>query len=131
MSIAITDDVLRSLLRTTRSHPLDDLEEDEDAWHLGTFSISKHSATWNNGWTFSLQRESRLYKRWFDLADLGVKGWVIIFRVDETSDVEEQCPGWVPPKREKDADRWIKFLNTKIRERLAVESAPLPTARLR
>jgi len=118
----ITDDVIRSLLRTTRSRPLEGLHENADSWRLGTFGILKHQPCWNNGWTFDLLPEARFYKRWFELPDLGAKGWAIIFRIfdpaGEPTKNYEQFPGWVPPEREREADQWIALLNAEIRARL-------------
>lgn len=117
--MSITDDTIRLLLD---SKQIENLREDPDSWRLGTFGILKRQPSFNNGWTFPLQATSRFYKRWFDLPDLGARGWVIIFRifdpVGEPTEPYEQFPGWVPPERGGDADRWIEFLNAQIRARL-------------
>lgn len=126
---AMTDEVLRTLLGGSRSQPLGELEESSDGWwHLFTFAISKSRAVYSDGWTHPLRPESRLYKRWFEFPDIGMRGWAIIFRIfDPTGEPEqmyETFPGWVPPDREKDADRWIEFLNAQIRDRISTSASP-------
>jgi hypothetical protein len=125
------DNELRETIQLLRETPLSGLSESEHEWHLETFSISKVRPSYRIGWSFALQPESRLYKRWFDLSDLGKNGWAIIFRVWDASSnpnypgVYEKFPGWVPPEREKEADQWITFLNAEIRARL-LESGQIP-----
>jgi hypothetical protein len=122
MSRTITDDVIKLLLGGGRRHAIAQLKENDDAWMLGTFGIKKHSAGYTDGWGHSLRPESRFYKRWFEFPEIGARGWAIIFRIfDPVGESEDRCesfPGWVPPDREAEADRWIEFLNAEIAARL-------------
>lgn len=120
---AVTDDTIRLLLSAKKlDGDFADLEDYKTEWSLGTFSISKLRPTYGIGWTLPLQPASRLYKRWFEFHDLAVRGWAIIFRiadpVGEPTGKFEVFVGWVPPERERDADRWIAFLNAQIHDRL-------------
>lgn len=118
------DNELRASLRTVRDTPLKGFSEDPYAWHLDSFGIYKQKCAYNIGWAFALWPESRIYKRWFDFPDLGMKGWAIILRVwdadsnPKSPGVYEKFPGWVPPEREGEADQWITFLNAEIRDRI-------------
>lgn len=124
----VTDEYIRTLLRSSAElHKLNELKEDDSAFRLRTFSILKRQPSYDNGWTWALRPTSRFYKRWFDLADIGVRGWAIVFRIhdpDETYGVEELMAGWVPPEREHDADRWIAVLNAEVRDRLQGKNHP-------
>jgi hypothetical protein len=113
MSKAVTDADLGILLRSTRSEPLTELAFSDGWWRFRTFSVATFRPVYSNGWTFSLKPESRFYKRWFDFPELGLRGWAIIFDPGWT---DELFPGWVPPEREHDADRWIEFLNALVRD---------------
>jgi hypothetical protein len=128
MTTEFDDDKLRRFLRGTRSAPLENLDESDDVWRLGTFSISKRRAVWNDGWTHDLRPESRLYKRWFDFPDEGKSGWAIIFRIfDPTNDGAkhyETFPGWVPPERGAEVDGWIELLNGAIAQRFVPTDRP-------
>jgi tetratricopeptide (TPR) repeat protein len=131
MTTEFDDDLLRIFLRGTRSEPLRTLQ-DLDGWlHLFTFSISRDRPVYSDGWTHDLRPESRLYKRWFDLPDTKKRGWAIIFRIFDPQEPGtknfESIPGWVPPEREADADRWIRRLNDEIHARLtAAAKEPAP-----
>jgi hypothetical protein len=126
---AVTDERIRSLLRGAPDiRQLTNLKEDDEAFRLLTFSIKKHQPKYSNGWSSDLRPTSRFYKRWFDLPDIGVRGWAVIFRIhdpDGTPGTYELMPGWVPPEGERDADRWIEVLNGEIRDRLAGKNYPL------
>jgi hypothetical protein len=119
---SVTDDVIRVLYRSKQIDEDFELTELGSEWFLGTFSIDKHEACFRIGWTYPLQPASRLYGRWFELADLGLSGWAIIFRITdpigEPTGTYEIFVGWVPAARRADADRWIDFLNSEIRNRL-------------
>jgi hypothetical protein len=118
----VTDEYIRTLLRSSADiYKLKELKEDDSAFRLRTFSIAKHQPTYSNGWTFHLRPTSRFYKRWFDLPDIGVRGWAIVFRIH---DPEEIMAGWVTPEREHDADQWIAVLNAEIRDRLQGKNHP-------
>ena len=116
------DAKIRRFVGLTRSDPIQELRESDTQWHLDTFSILKRDAAWNNGWSFGLTPDARLYKRWFDAPEHQKKGWAIIFRIADPEHSpngdHETFPGWVPPEREADADRWIEFLNNIIRRHL-------------
>lgn len=119
----LDDEAVRARAVSDRGHPLTELRESETQWHLFTFSILKRDAAWNNGFSFGLLPGAHLYKRWFDAPDQGINGWAIIFRIAEPGqfpegELHERMAGWVPPEREADADRWIAFLNERIREHL-------------
>lgn len=118
----VSDESIRSLLRGgPEIYKLDALREDDGAFRLRTLSIMKRTPCYSNGWTWDLQPTSRFYKRWFELSDIGVRGWAIVFRIHDPGrafKAEELMPGWVPPEREHDADRWITILNGEIRDRL-------------
>lgn len=120
----VTDERLRLGLWML-STPIDGISDDEESWSLDhLFQISKRKPEFRTGYVSDLAPESRLYKRWFDFPDLGIKGWAIIFRRwDPGSNPRypsgaESFRGWVPPEREKEADHWIAFLNLEIRARL-------------
>ena len=124
----MTDDTLKSLLEVSRSSPLDGLKDYGDDLALYTFSISKHRPVYSNGWTFSLWPESCFYKRWFDFPEIGKMGWAIMFHIVNPVGEEirtkwrgetEHFPGWVPPDRGPEADKWIAILNAEIAKRLA------------
>jgi hypothetical protein len=99
------------MLGGSRNTPLTELEEDDGWWRFRTFAIATFRPAYNNGWTFSLRPESRLYKRWFDFPDMGLRGWAIIF---DPGYNDVLFPGWVPPEGEQEAERWIEFLNALI-----------------
>lgn len=121
----MTDETLKNLLRGSCADPLTALEESRSDWHLDTFSISKHQASYHTGFGYALRPESCLYKRWFDFPEIGKRGWAVMFHAyDPPPDHDprgwtEQFPGWVPPERVRDADTWINFLNGEVRARLA------------
>jgi len=120
---AVTDDTIRLLLGAKKlDGDFANLEDYKTEWSLGTFSISKLRPTYGIGWTLPLQPSSRLYKRWFEFNDLAVRGWAIIFRIADPvgppTGKFEVFVGWVPSDRERDADRWIAFLNAEIHDRL-------------
>jgi hypothetical protein len=123
----VTDKTLRILLGGSRAAPLEKLEESRAAWHLGTFSILKHQASYHNGFGYALHPESCFYKRWFNFPDLEKSGWAVLFHASDPDpgsdpDDSEQFPGWVPAERVGDADIWIEFLNGEVRARLADEA---------
>ena len=101
--------------------PLARLEQNDDAWMLGTLGIDKHQPVYSDGWGHGLHPESRFYKRWFEFPDIGARGWAIILRiwdpVGEPTGRYETFPGWVPPERAAEADAWIAFLNDQIKAR--------------
>lgn len=130
---SVTDSVLRPIGDWDRGFlgPIEGFKEYPDEWFLGFVGISKTRPEHRHGFGGHLFPESRFYKRWFDLPDLGRKGWLIIFRIwDRHSNPQhpglyETFPGWVPPEREQEADHWIAFLNQEIRARLR-ESGQTP-----
>lgn len=128
----MTDETLMRLISGASTRRIEALEESEYHWHLGTFSIMKRSPKYSDGFVHDLRPESCFYKRWFDFPAIGKRGWAIMFHTrDPAPDHDpknwtEQFPGWVPPERVRDADRWIEFLNREIRDRL---SRPWPPPR--
>jgi len=126
--MTITDDRLRHLYKSNKLEGWMELHDAGDEWFLGTFSIHKFAPMFRIGWGFDLAPESHLLRRWFELPDLGVKGWAIIFHNADPHG--EIFVGWVPPERKDAADRWIAFLNGEIRDRLVKAGktpAPLPS----
>lgn len=125
---SVTDGRIRS---SYRAKEISDLVEYEHEWLLNTFGIDRHEPYYRIGWSFGLRPESRLYLRWFELADEGVKGWAVVFRifdpVGEPTTNYELFVGWVPPARKADAERWVEFLNAEIRDRLE-EAGKAPSA---
>lgn len=123
MTTESDDNLLKIFLSGTRNNPLRTLEDFGTSLHLFTFSISRVRPVYSDGWTHDLRPESRLYKKWFDLADPAMRGWLIIFRIFDPREPEaknfESIRGWVPPEREADADRWIRRINAEIRARFA------------
>ena len=124
----MTDDKLKRLLQLSRTHPLKELKERGGELALNTFSISQHRPLYSNGWSFSLWPESCFYKRWFDFPDIGMMGWAVMFHIVSPIGEEirtkwrgetEHFPGWVPPERGPEADKWIAILNAEIAKRLA------------
>ena len=111
--------------------PIGGLVDRGDTWFVGFAGVYKDRPEYKHGFGGTLFPESRFYKRWFDYADLGKKGWLIIFRIwDRDSNPKhpglyEVLPGWVPPEREREADHWITFMNQEIRARLR-ESGQTP-----
>lgn len=129
----LTAEKLRANLRVS-PEPMRGLWED-DHW-IGMagrpLSIHKREPRFSVGWVLSLRPTSRFYKTWFDVPDLGKRGWAIVFRLaDEPMEPGENLlffGGWVPPEREADVDGWVERLNNEIRDRLAGETPPAARA---
>lgn len=122
--MTITSDHIRHVYRSKKLEGRFELHETNMEWCLGTFSIHKHQPAYRIGWGFDLAPESHLLRRWFELEDVGVKGWAVIFHSKDPDG--EIFVGWVPEGRQADADRWIAFLNGEIHDRL-VQSGQTPT----
>lgn len=123
MSETVTDETIKTLLRGSRRAPLDGLHETGDAWSLGaSVRIDKRYPLFSDGLERDLLPTSHFYKRWFELAEPGQRGWAIVFQVFPPGTLPrpkaEYFVGWVPPERGDEADRWIEFLNHEIRDRL-------------
>jgi hypothetical protein len=103
------------------SFPIDDLEENATGWSLGIISLSKAHPVFSYGFSGSLNHDSRFRKQSFTFAS-GAAAVALIFRrsdhAGKDGNAEEWFCGWVPPEREPEADRWIKFLNNELRWRL-------------
>lgn len=136
MSETVTNEIIKTLLRGSRRAPLDGLHETGDAWSLGSsVRIDKRYPLFSDGFERDLLPSSHFYKRWFELAEHGQRGWAIVFQVFPPGTLPwpkaEYFAGWVPPERGDEADRWIEFLNNEIRDRLQramLVSAPSPVA---
>ena len=106
----------------THLTPLNGIEELGTEWNLGSLTIDKRRPAWRMGWGGRLTSASHLRKQRFDFANTNQRGWALIFRSFDrdakTGLPEEFFVGWVPPEREADADRWIDFLNSQIKDRL-------------
>lgn len=100
------------------------IKDAEYEWFLGTFSVHKRLPQYRIGYSFDLAPESHLFRRWFERPDLGVKGWAIVFHARNPAG--EILVGWVPPERQDEADAWIEFLNSEIRDRLRGKNHPNP-----
>lgn len=120
---AVTDDVMKSLMRTLMTRPTAGIRDTGDSWGLDVGPrINKRRATFTDGFGYDLHPKSHFYKRWFDFPETNKRGWAVIFQVappgEKWARMSEYFAAWVPPEREADADRWIEFLNGEIRKRL-------------
>lgn len=123
MSESITDESLRTLLGAAHREPLEGLQETGDSWGLGnTVRIQKSRPTFSVGFGYDLLPWSGFDKRAFDVADLGLRGWAVVFQFFPPGLLPwpkaEYLAGWVPTERGADAEQWIAFLNDQIRDRL-------------
>lgn len=134
MSHAVTDENIRILLDSIRREPIKGLRETGDAWSLGqSVRIDKRYPLYSDGFEHDLLPSSHFYKRWFEFADTGQKGWAIVFQVFAPGTLPwpkaEYFVGWVPPEQATDATRWIEFLNAEIRARFQGAASATPPTR--
>jgi hypothetical protein len=101
--------------------PLAELRETAHEWWLGTLAIHKQQALFRSGYGHTLAAEAQFRKQAFTLD--GVDRIAIIFHAFDRGDPAEYFAGWVPRDRERDAERWIAFLNGEIAKRLGNDAA--------
>lgn len=115
----ITEDRIR--LVALPSYPIVELKETSTSWVLGAISLSKTYPGFSYGFGGTLNHDSRFRKQPFTFAT-GTPAIALIFRRCDvgakTGLPEEWFCGWVPVDREREAERWVRFLNQELRWRL-------------
>lgn len=128
LSDVLTDDELRAALSVRHGMPMTAPRYDARTIHVGAaIKLSRTHPVFSAGVGDVLERGAHFYRRWFELPDLGMRGWAIILRVRPpdpwTSATCEHLAGWVEAERQQRADEWIRVLNDEIAARLTAAGA--------